>query len=96
MVLRDHDCAANFTACRAIEHYNDATEAKLIAIEVGLQLSLQWSFVRLTIETDCAEAIELIKKGTLDTSIYAFRINSIRELLRERDTRVAKISRVLN
>jgi hypothetical protein len=65
MVLHDHDGVAIFTACRAIEQCSDATEAKLIAIEVGLQLSLQCSAVRFTVETDCADAVELIKEGTL-------------------------------
>jgi ribonuclease HI len=96
MVLRDHDGAAIFTACRALEQCNDATEAELIAIEEGLKLALLWSSVRFTAETDCAEAAELIKEGTPNKSIYAFRINSIRELLKERGTRVAQISRDVN
>jgi hypothetical protein len=96
MVLRDHDGAAIFTACRALEQCNDATEAELIAIEEGLKLALLWSNVRFTAETDCAEAAELIKEGTPNKSIYAFRINSIRELLKERGTRVAQICRDVN
>ncbi|KAK1698341.1 hypothetical protein QYE76_015038 [Lolium multiflorum] len=42
MVLRDHDGAAIFTACRALEQCNDATEAELIALEEGLKLALLW------------------------------------------------------
>jgi hypothetical protein len=72
MVLRDHDGTAIFTACRALEQCNDATEAELIALEEGLKLALLWSDVRFTAETDCAEAAELIKEGTPNKSIYAF------------------------
>jgi hypothetical protein len=48
------------------------------------------------VETDCAEVAELIRETTPNTSVFAFKINVIRELLRERDTRIVKISRVIN
>jgi hypothetical protein len=47
-------------------------------------------------ETDCAEAEELIRKTTPNTSVFAFKVNVIHELLRERDTRIVKISHVID
>jgi hypothetical protein len=40
--------------------------------------------------------VELILETTPNTSAYAFRINVIRELLRERDVKIVKISREAN
>jgi hypothetical protein len=96
MVLRDHQGEVIFTACRNLEYCRDATEAELVAIEEGLKLSLHWTDLRLVIETDSAEAIALINDSTPNTSVHAFRINVIREFLRERESRLIKVSRDLN
>jgi ribonuclease HI len=96
MVLRDHQGEVIFTACRNLEYCRDATEAELVAIEEGLKLSLHWTDLRLVIETDSAEAIALINDSTPNTSVHAFRINEIREFLRERESRFIKVSRDLN
>jgi hypothetical protein len=74
----------------------DATEAEIKAIEEGLRLALHWTNLDLQIDSDCAEAVELIKDSTSNTSVYAFSITTIRELLRERESTVAKISREAN
>jgi hypothetical protein len=45
-------------------------------------------------ETDCAEAVELLREATPNTS---FRVDEIRELLRERETNyVVRVSREMN
>jgi hypothetical protein len=94
MVLRDIQGAIIAAACRNPSACRDATEAELMAMEEGLSLALQWTPMPLVVETDCSEACELINEATPNTSIYAFRIMIIRELVRERDTIVTKISRV--
>jgi ribonuclease HI len=95
-VVRDHQGAVILAACRQVLHCHDATEAELMAIEDGLKLTLQWTTACFTVETDCSEALELIKECTPNTSPYAFRINIIRELLRERDTKLVWINREAN
>jgi hypothetical protein len=52
--------------------------------------------MQFTVETDCSEAWELVKESTPNTSIYAFRIKAIRELIQERDSVLVKISRDCN
>jgi ribonuclease HI len=96
MVLRDHKGEVIFVACRDLQQCRDATEAELMAIEEGLHLSLHWTAMQFTLETDCAEAVELIKEKTPNTSAYAFRISVIRDLLRERGTVIVKINRAVN
>jgi methylphosphotriester-DNA--protein-cysteine methyltransferase len=70
----------------------DATEAELRAIEEGVQLALHWTTLTLEVEMDFSKESELIKDTTPNTSVYAFRISAIRELLREREISVIKIS----
>jgi hypothetical protein len=48
------------------------------------------------VETDCSEAVELLKEGSPNTSIYAFQVSVIRELLRERNFPLVKVSRDVN
>jgi hypothetical protein len=66
------------------------------AIEEGLKLAMQWSQLPIAAETDCSEALELIKEGTPNISVYAFRISIFRYLLKERGSSLAKISRDAN
>jgi ribonuclease HI len=96
MVLRDHQGDMIFAACRVLRHCSDATEAELLAIEEGLSLALQWTTLKIVVESDCSEAIELIKKSTPNTSAYAFRVSVIRDLIRERDVVIKKVSREAN
>jgi ribonuclease HI len=96
MVMRDSNGVVIFAACRKIQQCQDATEAEIQAIEDGLQLALQWSQVPFSVESDCSEAIQMIKQSSPNISAHAFRINVIRELLRERDSRLIKINREAN
>jgi hypothetical protein len=54
MVLRDAHVNVIFTVFRSLEICSDATEAKLVAIEVGLMLALHWTTLPITVETECA------------------------------------------
>jgi hypothetical protein len=67
-----------------------------MAIEKGLQLALDWSSLEFTLEMDNAEVFELIKERTPNLSVYAFRVNAIRDLIRERNTIIAKIGGAVN
>jgi hypothetical protein len=42
------------------------------------------------------EAVELIRERTPNLSAYAFRVNAIRDLIRERNTIIAKIGGAVN
>jgi hypothetical protein len=48
------------------------------------------------LESDCLEGIKWIQQSTPNASIHAFRINAIRDLLRERENKLVKISRDAN
>jgi hypothetical protein len=91
MIPRDDQGMIIFTACRALVHCHDATEAEILAIEEGLNLALHWTNQNLVIEIDCVEVVHLISGSTANTSVYAFRISEVREMLRERGTRLVSI-----
>ncbi|KAK1616443.1 hypothetical protein QYE76_021960 [Lolium multiflorum] len=65
MALRDHRGEIIYAACRSIPHCGDATEAEIMAIEEGLQLALHWTALKFTVESDCAEAVDMINGSTL-------------------------------
>jgi ribonuclease HI len=96
MILRDEHGDIIVVACRKLNHRLEATEAEMMAIEEGLQVAMQWFPGKISMETDCAEAVDLIKDTTPNTLAYAFRINVIRELLRKRGCKLNRISREAN
>jgi hypothetical protein len=96
MLLRNDQGLVIYAACRQLPQCHDATEAELIAIEEGLKLGLQWSPLHFDVETDCSEALALITDKAPNIFAYAFRISAIRELHRERESMITKISRDAN
>lgn len=96
MILRDHSGEVIFAACRHLNHCKDALEAELTAIEEGMRLALHWTTPNFTVETDCSEAVQLIKESTPNTSIYTFNISRIRDVIKERGTKTASINRDAN
>jgi ribonuclease HI len=96
MILRNNVGEVIIAACRQQEECQDALESELMAIEDGVRLSLVWSQSSFSVESDSAEAVELIMSKGPNTSAYAFRINSIRDLLGERNSSIAKIGREEN
>jgi ribonuclease HI len=96
IILRDSKGDVLVAACRHHQNCQNALEAELMAIEEGLKLCLHLSQLPFTVETDSSEAIDLIKMSSPNISAYAFRIGTIRELLRERGSEIVKIGREAN
>jgi hypothetical protein len=96
MVLRDCQGKVVFTACRQVLNCQDALEAELLAIEEGAKLALLWTPMNFIVESDCLVGINWIKQSSPNGSAHAFRINAIRDLLRERENKLVKISRDAN
>jgi ribonuclease HI len=69
MVLQDSQGEVVFSACRSLQNYRDATEAELLALEEGLRLALHWTQLGFSVEIDCAEAEELLRTTTPNTSV---------------------------
>jgi ribonuclease HI len=96
MILRDHHGQVIVAASKSLPHCADATEVELAAIEEGMALAMNWTQMNFMIESDCSEALYLIKNTTPNTSMYASRIQVIREFLRERAITLAKAYREAN
>jgi ribonuclease HI len=96
MVLRNCHGEVLYAACQQVHHCSDALEAELMAIEMGVQQALQWTQLAFTVESDCLEAVNLIKRASPNISAYAFRIRVVREFLREKDSPLVKINREAN
>jgi ribonuclease HI len=81
MILRDSNGTAIFAACRTLFHCFDPLEAELEACVEGLRLALQWSSEPIELESDCLEAITLLKLEDFHRSIYVHQILEMKELL---------------
>uniref|UniRef100_A0ACD5X7K4 Uncharacterized protein n=1 Tax=Avena sativa TaxID=4498 RepID=A0ACD5X7K4_AVESA len=96
MVLRDSAGHVIFAACRQLFHCRDTVDAELAALEEGINLALHWTPLPFVAESDCAEARDLLKPQTPNTSVYAARVRNIRELCKERDVSLARVDREAN
>ena len=66
-----------------------ALEAELLAIKEGISSSLQWSNLPIDIESDCLEAVSMIKEGVANRSKYAFIVREIILSMVERNSCIA-------
>jgi hypothetical protein len=76
-----------------IGNCNNSTETEIIAVEEGLSLALHWTQLKFTAKSDCLEAMKMVKESTPNTSVYAFRISALRDLIMEKDGTIVKVSR---
>lgn len=97
MILRNHEGNIVFAACRALFCCSDPLEAELEACEEGLRLALQWTNLPIILESDCQEAVGLIKGNDGGRSKYVHQVKEIRLLMSdERDVSLVKIMRDQN
>ena len=96
MILRDRAGSIIFSSCRHLHTCTDALEAELLAIKEGISSSLQWSNLPIDIESDCLEAVSMIKEGVANRSKYAFIVREIILSMVERNSCIAHTRRNCN
>jgi ribonuclease HI len=96
VVVRDSAGEVIVAACLQLHHCKDATEAEVAAIEEGVNLAMQWTQLPFSVESDCADAVQMINSRAPNISANAFRISVIRENLLERNSKLVKIGREAN
>jgi ribonuclease HI len=96
VVLRDSAGEVIVAACIQLHHCKDAIEAEVAAIEEGVNLAMQWTQLPFSVESDCADAVQMINSRAPNISANAFRISVIRENLMERNSKLVKIGRETN
>ncbi|KAI4969314.1 hypothetical protein ZWY2020_000228 [Hordeum vulgare] len=96
MILRDHAGSIIFTSCRHLYSCSDILEVELLALKEGISLALQWSNLPIDIETDCLEAITMIREGAGNKSKYAFVVRETIDSMRERDSCITHSRRNCN
>ena len=72
MILKHHEGAIIFGSCRHIITCDDILEAEILALEEGISIALQWSNLHIDIESDCLEAVSMVKSTESNLSKYAF------------------------
>lgn len=97
MLFRDHTRAVMLAAIRGFGNCMDALEAELAAIHEGIILALNWTKLDIVVETDCAEAVQMITASGQDRLAHTHKVMEIRSLLaQERRTHIIKIRRNVN
>jgi hypothetical protein len=81
---------------RTLNHCSSTLEAELVACDEGLQLALNWSAEPIQLETDCANAVKMLKEIQGDSSVWVHLIQRIKQSLWEREVTISKIDRVQN
>ena len=94
MILKDQEGEIVFNACRFLYACDDLLEAELLAIREGISLALQWSILPIDVESDCLEAVNMIKRGISNKSKYAFIIREIISSMGERNSCITHIRQI--
>lgn len=68
MILRDHRGAVIFAACQLMFFCNNALEAEIKALMIGMSLALQWSSLPILVQFD--SVVSTMKDASLDKSRY--------------------------
>ena len=71
-------------------------EAELLALKEGILLALQWSNLPIDVESDCLEAVKMIKGGGENKSKYVFIVRDIITALGERNSCITHTRRTCN
>ena len=97
MILRDHLGDVMLAAIRGLGNCADALEAELAAIHEGITLSLNWTELDILVETDSADAVQLISAAGKDRSAHTHKVMEIRSILsQKRRIQIMKIKRNVN
>lgn len=81
MVLRDSTGEVIASACKPLASCISALESELLAYREGLLLALHWSLRPIIVESDCLEAIQLLKSTEKAMSDQAFLVKEIKDLI---------------
>ena len=81
MVLRDHNGAIIFASCRLLTSCASALEAEVAACMEGVALTLEWSSLPFSLETDSLVAANMIKETEQNRSPVAAIVGEIKWLL---------------
>lgn len=66
MILRNSSGVIIFASCGYLRACTSALETEFAAINEGIELTLEWSFLPFIVETRCATVVDIIKNSSLD------------------------------
>lgn len=96
-VVRDSSGRVVLALSRHIDRCGSALEAELLACKEGLSLALQYTLLPLVLETDCLEALKLLKSKEKVMSPEVFIIREANSLLQgNREIKFSKGQRSQN
>lgn len=96
MILRDERGAVIFASCQLLFYCNNALEAEIQALRIGMSLALQWSSLPVLVQSDSVEALSSMLDGSLNKSPFGHLVKEIKFHMLEREFKSVKIARSQN
>lgn len=91
-VLRDSTGKIIFAACGKMDRCGDPLEAELLACREGIAMALQWTLLPMVIETDCQEALNLLRSKQRVLSEMGFLVGEVHSLMTgQREIKLTKV-----
>lgn len=96
-ILRNSTGDVIFAVYGFVEQCQSALEAEILACKEGIRLALQWTLLPIIIESDCAEAIQLILSEGKLRSAHTFLVREIQGMVKgAREMKLKKVNRNCN
>lgn len=91
-VLMDGAGKVIFVACGKLDRCGEPLEAEILACREGICMALQWTLLPVLVETDCHEAMNLIRSKQRVLSEMGFLVEEVQSLVTgRRDIKLTKV-----
>ncbi|SPT18940.1 unnamed protein product [Triticum aestivum] len=96
MILRDNLGSVIFSSCQLLFYCNNALEAEIQAIKIGMYMGIEWSNLPVLVQSDSMVALSSMTDASLDKSPNGQLVREIKNYMLQRKFKPVKILRSQN
>ena len=94
--VRDNLGSVIFSSCQLLLYCNNALEAEIQAIKVGISMAIEWSNLLVLVQSESMVALSSMTNASLDKSPNGQLVRDIKNYMLQREFKPVKIPRSQN
>ncbi|XBI36072.1 hypothetical protein VPH35_121651 [Triticum aestivum] len=96
MILWDNLGSVIFPSCQLLFYCNNALEAEIQAIKVGISMAIEWSNLLVLVQSESMVALSSMTNASLDKSPNGQLVREIKNYMLQREFKLVKVPRSQN